>query len=700
MISDIEMMRIEHHELADKIRQANLDYYVYDDPTVTDVEYDGYMRQLRKIESDHPELAVADSPTQTVGASPQSSFETVQHLQRMASLENAMNLEEVTAFLERLVAVGIPRNTPLTLERKYDGLAIETVYENGVFRIGSTRGDGTSGEDVTANLRTIEKLPAVIPRTCSPHRYKMAVYGECMMPETRYNALNAERELTGEKLYANSRNAAAGRLRQKNTNETAHARLRMPVYGANQWPSHVTTQVELIQWLGECGFDVPALPVEVSDWDLIPALLLEMQTAQHDLRGDGVVIKLSNLLMRELLGATAHHPKWAIAYKFEAPMYRTTVLQIHYQVGRTGIVAPVAEVVPVVIDGCAVSRATLHNREHIARLGLHVGDEVLIRKAAEIIPEIVNVIHDPAHSHRPAFIYPTHCPSCGTELQIHGVFTKCPAGFNCREQLIAFLTYLVSRGVFDVDGVGQSTIRNLVESGHVKQPYDLWTLTAEDIMQSSDTEASHSATTAIATLQAAKTTTLAKAIQALGIPGVGQGTSKALARAYGSMDAFYGARRETLALIPDIGDTTAESIQLFLGTEDGQGMIKAQNELGFVYQDETQPSSLWHTVKIPKKFSEEGRQQLLELQTEALPVVTTSGPFEGKSIVVTGKFAGGGRDDVKTLIEALGGKASSTVSSKTYCVVIGDNPTNSKVRAATAASIPVYPESWLWSQQV
>ncbi len=698
MIEDTAQVAVVYNKLIRKIQEANRRYYADNDPIMSDVEYDDLMRQLRDLETQYPMLMKADSPTQKVGVA--VPMATVRHQRRMLSLANAMNMDEVNRWLNRLIDAGLYEDTRMRIEWKADGLTAELVYVNGELTTASTRGDGDVGEDVTETIRYVEGVPLKLEGPGIPEI--LVVYGEVAMTRPMFETVNAQRSERGERLYSNLRQAAAGRLNQTKDPTLGRSLVFLPFDAMFKGTTTMETLTQMLEWLRKIGFREMAASIPVR-WSDIATILTEMAVLRAEgqtpfgIDVDGAVLKVDHIQDRRVVGETSHHPVWAVAYKFEAAQHMTRVESVIYQVGRTGVITPVGVVEPVNIGGVRVNRAVLHNADRISGWDLRIGDKVMIRRAADVVPEIVSVVLTPDREKLVPVTFPTYCPSCGGALVMEGAFTRCTAGYDCPGQLAAFVTYLVSRQVFDVDGIAETAIQRLVESATIREPYDLWKLTLEEMVDGCNATADTYIQVLHKRLETSRHVLLYTAIMGLGIPGVGVSTAKLLANAYGSMDRFHAAQRETLAMLPDIGPTTSKLIHDFLNSEHGQGLIQGMAEAGFTVTDERQPFGKWAQIEPPKRATARALQQLAELQAICEDPSASELPLKDKIVVVTGTMVGGNRDEIRTAIEKLGGKSTSDVTSRTTCVVAGATPSDGKLQAARRMGIPIYDESWLWA---
>ena len=644
--------RIE--QLTNLLNEANYKYYVLDDPQMPDFEYDHLLRELEILEQTHPEWVMPNSPTMRVGGEALSKFEKVTHTVPLMSLQDVFSLEELEEFLSKIIAEH--PGTVFSVEPKIDGLSVALEYENGLFVRGATRGDGLVGEDVTENLKTIRSIPMVIPG--APER--LIVRGEVYMPKKSFERLNAIQEQEGKPLFANPRNAAAGSLRQLDSKITAKRGLDILVFNV-QFADGIsfTTHNESLEYLRRLQFKVISNKKLTAIQDIKDYVLsINENREMLDCDIDGAVIKVDDLLLRERLGATAKFPKWAAAYKYPPEIKPTVVEDIVVQVGRTGVLTPKAVVAPVRLAGTTVTNATLHNQDFITERDIRIGDTVLIRKAGEIIPEILEVDFSKRPSDTVPYILPSKCPICGAETRqdIDGAFLRC-TGAECPAQLARNIAHFVSRDAMDVDGLGASIVENLIQNRLIQSPADIYYLTFEQIKslwQKGDVVANK----LLAAIEQSKQQDVSRLIYALGIRQVGVKTGKVLASTFGSLDALMAASAEQLQQLPDIGEVTAS----------------------FIADWFAQPQS----VRMIEKLRQAG------VNFESKRTVTDT-RFSGMTCVLTGALSKFTREEATEKIELFGGKVSGSVSKKTSFVVVGENA-GSKERKALELGIPVLSE--------
>ena len=636
-------------------------YHALDDPEISDAEYDALFQALIALEKDHPDLVTPDSPSQRVGAPPTDGFEQVTHLRPMLSLDNAFSDEDVTAFHERTCERLNTSSVRYCVEPKIDGVAISLLYEAGKLVRAATRGDGSVGEDVTHNVRTIESVPLVLQGDGYPDL--LEVRGEIYLARSVFRSLNEGLEAKGEKPFANPRNAAAGSLRQLDSRLTASRRLTMFAYSVGETggaPLPYSSHFETLQGLKHWGFRINPLIQSVAD-DAGCAAFYEMISAARptlDYDIDGVVIKVDDLASQTALGVLTRTPRWATARKFPAEQGVTVLENVEYQVGRTGAVTPVARLAPISVGGVMISNATLHNFDEIKRLGVAIGDRVVIERAGDVIPKIVRLESAAEPSVRRAVEIPEHCPECNARLSQSPseVVLRCPESLTCPAQLREGLKHFVSRGAMDIDGLGEKVIDQLMEEGLVGQPADLYRLTFDQVV-ALDRFAKKSAQNLIDAIDRSKQTTLAKFIYALGIPEVGEATAQALETHFGSLEPVRVASEGALEQVPDVGPIVASKIRRFFDHPQLANVVDQLLELGVVWRD-------------------------------VQPVDEADAPLLGETWVITGSFDAFSRDDLKRILQSLGAKVTGSVSKKTDMLAAGSEA-GSKLAKATALGVPV-----------
>ena len=654
-------------ELRAEIEKHNYQYYVLNAPLIPDSEFDRLFRELQALEAEYPELASPDSPTQRVGAAPLPEFKTVAHRTPMLSLNNAFSAEEVEAF-ERRIREGLEISDPIdySAEPKFDGLAVGLRYENGTLACGATRGDGSSGEDVTPNLRTLGCIPLHLYGSGWPSL--LEVRGEVLMFRRDFDRLNARQREKGDKEFVNPRNAAAGSLRQLDSRITANRSLRFFAYGvgAAEGCALPARHSDLLNLLAAWGFPVAAERRCVTGVSGLLAYYAEIgskrETLPYDI--DGVVYKLDDLAAQARLGFVSRAPRFAIAHKFPAEEAITQLLSIDIQVGRTGALTPVARLAPVFVGGVTITNATLHNEDEIRRKGVHIGDTVVVRRAGDVIPEVVRVLPDRRPILAPEFMMPKTCPVCGSQVvraEDESV-ARCSGGLYCPAQRKQALLHFASRRAMDIEGLGDKLIEQLVNGNIVRTPADLYRM---GLMALIDLErfAEKSANNLLAAIERSKQTTLARFIYALGIRNVGEATAKDLARHFGSLDRLLAADTAQLMQIGDVGPVVAQCLRQFFDEPHNIEVIEQLRAAGIV----------WH-------------------EGEALPLASRA--LAGKVFVLTGTLPALTREAAKSLIEAAGGKVSGSVSKKTDFVVAGAEA-GSKLEKAQELGVAVIDEAQL-----
>lgn len=641
--------------LREQLRYHNQKYYDQDAPEISDYDYDMMQRKLRALETEYPEFDDPDSPTHRVGGEADEKFSKVTHAYPLESLQDVFSFDELSEFYDRVAGAG--QQAAYVVEYKIDGLSVALEYIDGVFVRGATRGDGQVGEDVTENLRTIKDIPKTLRD--APHR--LIVRGEVYMKRSVFDALNAERELNEQPLLANPRNAAAGSLRQLDSKITASRQLSIfcfNIQNSDELP--LTSHTQALDYLKQLGFPVsPRYPVYTDPAD-VQAEIENMGESRGtlDFDIDGAVVKVDSFAQREALGSTAKFPRWAAAYKYPPEVKETLLEDITITVGRTGVLTPNAVLKPVRLAGTTVSRATLHNRDFIRGLDVRVGDTVQVRKAGEIIPEIIGVVMDKRPADTVPFEMPQFCPVCGAPVyeDPDEAANRC-TGAECPAQLLRNLMHFASRDAMDIDGLGEGVLNTLIGAGLVKSAADLYGLTVEQI-EPLDRMGRKSAENLVAGIEASKTRDLSRLLFAFGIRHVGQKAGKVLSDHFGSLDALLAAPVEEMTDIRDIGQTTAESIAAWRSQEQSHHLIEALRACGVNFTGEK-------TVKSDK--------------------------LAGQTIVATGSLTRFTRKQINDLIESMGGKAAGSVSKKTSLVVAGENA-GSKLQKAAELGIPVVGE--------
>lgn len=674
--------------LRELIDEANHRYHGLDDPAIADAQYDALVRELELLEEAEPRLRTADSPTLRVGTKAQGQFEPVQHAKPMLSLANAFSAQEVHDFVARIVAATGDAEPVFSTEPKLDGLAISLHYQHGVLVRGATRGDGETGEDVTANLRTIKSIPL---RLRDPAPELLEVRGEVYMPRAAFEAFNQKARERGEKPLANPRNGAAGSLRQLDSRITAGRPLAFYAYALGAWEGWTPAARHslVLQQLRGFGFPVsPEVDTAVGAEGLL-AYFRRIGALRDGLPYDidGVVYKLDRLDQQDALGFVSRSPRWALAHKFPAQEQHTTVEAIDVQVGRTGAITPVARLAPVSVAGVVVTNATLHNADQIARLDVRVGDRVVVRRAGDVIPEVVSVIQEErpldaaGQPLYPPFSMPSRCPVCGSEVlrEEGGAAARCSGGLYCAAQRKQGLIHFASRRAMDIEGLGDRLIDDLVELGYLHSVADLYQLQLADLLQMRQRAdvrdgsvpetaklgkiASKWAQNLLAAIDRSRVTTLERLLFALGIRDVGESTARTLARHFGSLDALMAADEASLLEVTDVGPIVARRIVAFFHEAHNRQVIASLRLAG---------------LRWP----------------EGLPRRAPDGPLAGKSVVLTGALSAMSRDEAGTRLQALGAKISAAVSRKTSIVVAGE-AAGSKLAKAVELGLDIWDEARL-----
>ena len=643
-------------ELKEELNKHNYNYYVLDNPTISDYEYDMMFAELKELEAKHPELQTPDSPTQRVG-SISTGFEEYKHEYRLYSLDNSYNAEDLRKWYERAQKEYGKTNLELVCELKIDGLAIALSYKNGIFTTGVTRGNGIIGENITQNLKTVKAIPLKLFEEVD-----IDVRGEIYMPVSSFNKLNEESMMKNEKIFANPRNAAAGSLRQLDSTITAKRDLSMFTYTVilPDGNNTIKTHWDSIQYIKKLGFKTNPNIRLVKDIEGAIQFCKDWETERFNLdyATDGVVIKINDFAVQNELGFTARAPKWATAFKFPPEEISTKLKSIEIGVGKTGAITPVANLEPVLLAGSTVARASLHNFDEIERLDVRIGDNVFIKKAAEIIPKVVKVVDDEAHYLRAKYVPPTECPICHSPLEYReGEVVAYCSNQDCPAIAKAKLEYWVSKEAMDIDNIGPSVIEQLYEKGMVKTPADFYKLTRQDFMML-DLVKEKSADNMFTSIQNSKTRPLSKFVTALSIRHVGKETADILVNELSTLDNIMKADIETLSAIEGIGEKIAQSIYEFFHSEGVLVMLKELAENGVI------PS--------------EGSQKV-------------SDDFSGMTFVLTGTLQSMTRDYASAKIKERGGKTSSSVSKKTSFVIAGENP-GSKFDKATTLGVKILSE--------
>lgn len=657
--SDLETLR-------QTLRKYEYHYHVLDNPLVPDAEYDRLMNELKNLEWQHPEWITPDSPTQRVGAKPLEGFAQITHELPMLSLDNAFSDEELDGFLRRIenLIAQDPEKMTFCCEPKLDGLAVSILYENGSLVQAATRGDGTTGEDITANIRTIRNIPLKLNLENPPAR--LEVRGEVFMPQKGFNILNERALEKGEKTFANPRNAAAGSLRQLDPKVTRQRPLELNAYSIGIYESDdelPSTHYDRLQWLKSIGIPVNGEIRLATGREELLRFYAEIQSKRPNLGYDidGTVLKVNDIALQEQLGFISRSPRWAIAYKFPAQEEMTVLNDVEFQVGRTGAITPVAKLEPVFVAGVTVSNATLHNGDEIERLGVVIGDTVIIRRAGDVIPQIIGVVKERRPENAKKIHFPTACPVCESAvIRIEGeAVARCTGGLFCAAQRKEALKHFVSRKAMDIDGVGEKLIEQLMARELIHTPADLFKLDLTSLMRL-ERMGEKSAQNALNSIEKSKSTTLARFLYALGIREVGEATALNLANHFGTLAAIREANIETLTQVQDVGEVVANHIFRFWQEPHNVEVVEDLIKQGVHWQDVVQ-------VKI------------------------ADNPLKNKNVVLTGTLTQLTRDEAKALLQSLGCKVSGSVSSKTDYLIAGEKA-GSKLTKAQELGITVLSE--------
>ena len=657
-------MKKRAKELRELLEYHNHRYYVLDTPEISDAEYDELFDELIRLESKYPDLRTPDSPTQRVGAPPLDKFLSKKHSLPMLSLNKAMTLEDFLDFNRRIDGlIAGEGEIAYTVEPKYDGLAVELIYENGVFISGSTRGDGITGEEVTENLRTVGSIPLKL-RSKPPPKL-LEVRGEVIIYKNNFDEFNKQRSESGEEMFANPRNMAAGSLRQLDSKITASRPLRFIAYGIGlvegiAFDGHYET----LKYLESTGFKISENFEKFGNADDVTRYYDKILSLRNDLPYDidGIVVKVDSYHQQQIVGELSRSPRWAVAWKFP-PIQKTTVVEnIDIQVGRTGALTPVAHLKPVRVGGVTVSRATLHNEDEVKRKDVRIGDTVLVQRAGDVIPEVVMVIKDKRTGNEPEFVMPDKCPSCGSKVERVGDEAAVRCGsLYCPAQLVERIFHFTSRGAMDIEGLGYKTVEALIESGFIKDVADLYALPEKRAeITGMERMGEKSFDNLVAGLEESKSRELPRIIFGLGIFGVGANTAGLLSSHYGSIEKLIAATEDDLQRVEGIGPIVAHSVRAFFDDKSNLDILEKLKNSG---------------LKFP--------------ETKA---ISKDGPLSGKTFVVTGTLSGFSRTEAQKTIEKLGGKVTSSVSKKTDYVVAGESP-GSKLDKAQNLGVAVLNET-------
>ncbi len=638
-----EELRKKMEKLREEIEYHNYRYYVLDQPEISDAQYDRLMRELEKLEGQHPELRTPNSPTQRVGAPPLEEFEIVRHTVPMLSLANAFDETEAKDFDKRVKKfLGTSADVEYVTEPKLDGLAVELVYERGQFVVGSTRGDGVNGENITQNLRTIKTIPLRLIRKEIPAPERLEVRGEVILQLNKFRELNRKREEMGEPLFANPRNAAAGSVRQLDSKITAGRPLEIYCYGIGEVRGRAfKTHWEILQTFSRWGLRTNPNTRRCKNIDEVIEYYHGINEKREKLpyEIDGIVIKVDRLDLQTRLGEIARSPRWALAFKFQPKQETTKILDIVVQVGRTGALTPVAVMDPVKVGGVEVSRATLHNQDEIDKKDVRVGDTVIIQRAGDVIPEVVQVIESKRTGKEKKFKMPSKCPVCGAEVIREEAIHRC-IGLDCSAQLKGRIKHFASKRAMDIEGLGVKLIDQLVDKRLVKDVADIYYITKEQLIEL-ERMADKSAQNIIDAIEASKTKPLSKFLYALGVRHVGETTAEDLARHFPRLDDFSHLSEENLMEVEGIGPEVAASMHQF-------------------FRDKKNKESVERLKKAGVKVIE--------------PKAKGKGKLAGKTFVFTGALKSYGRDEARNLVESMGGMTASSVSKKVDFVVVGEDP--------------------------
>ena len=666
MAENPEQVLSEYEQLKDELNQHNHRYYVQDDPSVPDSEYDRLMRRLQEIEQQFPELVSDDSPSQRVGGEALQSFTQVTHAVAMLSLENAFNEEELEAFDKRIkdrLNLKDDQQIEYACEPKLDGVAVSLLYKDGLLVRGATRGDGKVGEDITANVRTINSIPLKLSGQGIPKL--LEVRGEIYLPRAGFDKINASAIAAGDKAFVNPRNAAAGSLRQLDSKITASRPLEMCAYSVGQFKGGTTpdSHLNMLAALGEWGFKINRYVEPVEGVKACESYYDRMQERRDQLPYDidGIVYKVNDLKLQQRLGFVAKAPRWAIARKFPAQEEMTVLQDVEFQVGRTGAITPVAKLKPVFVGGVTVSNATLHNGDEIQRLGVRIGDTVIIRRAGDVIPQVAKVVLEKRPADARPIVFPESCPVCQSPVRrVEGeAVARCSGGLFCAAQSKQAIKHFASRKAMDIDGLGDKLVDLLVDEGLIYSVADLYELGVDKIA-GLERMGDKSAKNLIESIENSKQTSLAKFLFSLGIREVGEATAQTLAKNFGSLESITGADQDALLEVDDVGPVVAYYIRDFFRNPDNLSIISALREFGVC----------WDDIDITAQDSQ---------------------PLKGQTWVLTGAMEIMSRAEAKDKLQDLGAKVAGSVSAKTTQVVAGPGA-GSKLNKAQALEIPVLDE--------
>lgn len=654
-------MKEKIQQLREELNEHNYNYYVLDNPTISDYEFDQKLKELQALEQAYPEFYDENSPTVRVGGSVTKSFPTVVHEYRMYSLDNSYSKEDLEEWEQRIIKTLGSDQINFTCELKYDGASIDLLYENGKLKQATTRGDGIQGDDITANVRTIRSVPLQL-KGDYPERFY--IRGEIVMPKKAFENLNKERIAAGEDPFMNPRNTASGSLKLQDTAEVAKRGLDCLLYFL-VGNTAIKSQFESLEKAREWGFKVPNISKLCHSTAEVMDFINEWDTKRHTLpyETDGVVVKVDSIAQQEELGYTSKSPRWAMAYKFKAEQVDTVLESISYQVGRTGAITPVANLKPVLLAGTVVKRASLHNADQIEKLDIRIGDSVYVEKGGEIIPKIVGVNLDKREADAQPVKYITHCPECGTELVRNEGEAQhyCPNAYGCPPQITGKIQHFISRKAMDIEGLGEETVEQLFRAGIIHTYADLYEVTVEKLLPL-ERMAQKSAENIVKGIQKSKEIPFERVLFALGIRYVGETVAKKLARHYKTIEALENATVEQLVEVDEIGNQIANSIVNFFADDYNRQLIDRLKGYGLQFSI---------------------NEQATEGQTDTL---------KGLTFVVSGVFHLYSREELKALIEQHGGKVGSSISSKTNYVIVGDNMGPSKKEKAEQLGVKMISE--------
>lgn len=652
--------------LKSVIREHDHRYYVLDDPQISDHEYDSLLRELKNLEDSHPELITSDSPTQRVGGSPISEFNQIQHSKPMLSLGNAFGIDELEAFNKRINDTLDANDVEFNAELKFDGLAVTILYEKGIMKYAATRGDGSVGEDVTHNIKTIKTIPLKLHGENHPRTFE--VRGEVLMDKNDFKELNEYQISLGQKTFANPRNAAAGSLRQLDPKITAKRKLKFYAYSLGQVDRdlELTNHTDILEYINNAGIPISSYSQRVVGINQMQHFYEDILKKRNNLPFDidGIVYKVNSIKNQENLGYVSKAPRWAIAYKFPAEEAETVVNDINIQVGRTGVITPVARLQPVFVSGVTITNATLHNEDEMLRKDIRIGDSVIVRRAGDVVPEVVRVIKEKRPSTAKVFKMPQYCPICNSQvIRIDGeAAQRCTGQLKCEAQAKQAISHYVSRKAMNIEGLGAKIIDHFFEKGMIKNISDIYQLDYEEI-QKMEGFGEKSAENLRDAIELSKNTTLAKFIYALGIRNVGEATSKDIVKKLGTLENVMKASIDDFLEINDVGPVVAQSLHQFFQEDENKAIINNIIEFGVKWDD------------------------------QALNVINEL-KLNQQTFVVTGTLENFSRDEIKELIENNGGKVSGSVSKKTSYVIIGDNP-GSKADKAAGLGVKIINEEQL-----